>query len=81
MLYANIAGYARNIIIRNWLLVKIFATLNNKVKNGWCSTDYKLSNFEVYKPRINCGWCCLYTDIAGFTKIMTIVAIDVHYGI
>ena len=31
--------------------------------------------------RINYGGCCLYTDIAGFTKIMTIVATNVHYGI
>ena len=51
MLYANIAGYVGNSMSRNWLLVKIFATLNNKVNNGWCSTYYKLSNFEVLKTK------------------------------
>ena len=27
---------------------------------------------RFYNPRINYGLCCLYTNIAGFTKIMTI---------
>ena len=40
--------------------------------------NYQIS--RIYKPRINFGWCYLYTDIAGFTKVMNIVAIDVHYG-
>ena len=25
-------------------------------------------------------WCFLHTDIAGFTKIMTIATINIHYG-
>ena len=47
MLYTNTAGYARNTISWDWLVVKIFAALNNEVKNGWCITYYRLPNFEI----------------------------------
>ena len=35
---------------------------------------------RVLQPRTNCG-LFLHTNLAGFSDIMTIATIDIHYGI
>ena len=54
---------------------KVFATLNNEVKECW------LLNFKVLWTKDSTVDYLVYTDIAGFTMIMTSATISVHYDI
>ena len=37
--------------------------------------------FATINNEVKYGWFCLHTNIAGFTKIITIATIDGHYGV
>ena len=71
MLNTNIAGCDGNTTHWNWLLMKVVAALNNKVKMGECRNSRFYNQGFTVDDVVN---------TAGFTKIMITVAIDVHYG-
>ena len=69
MLCANMAGCTRS------THRKIITTVDDAVKY-----ECYFILYQVLKPRTNCGWC-LHTNLAGFTDIMKIATIDMHYSI
>ena len=73
--YTNIAGYAKNTISWDWLVEKVLAALNNEVKECW------LLNFKVLWTKDSTVDYLVYTDIAGFTMMMTSATFSVHYNI
>ena len=73
--YIDTAGYAKNTITRDWLVEKVFTALNNEVKECW------LSNFKILWTKDSTVDYVVYTDIAGFTMMMTSATISVHYDI
>ena len=74
-LYTDTAGYAKKTISRDWLVEKVFAALNNEVKECW------LSNVKVLWTKDSSVNYVLYTNIAGFTMMMTSATMSVHYDV
>ena len=59
------------------LYANIVGYPRNTISQSWLLEKI----FDAINNEFKYGWCCLHTNIAGFTDIMTIATIDVHYGI